>query len=205
MTNEFDWVWNDNELETGRTISSRSIIRTNKRRMLRTVHQETMKDVIVLPAINESLHLISNGVFDFFTIAAMLIDALGGHSEHFYASTWTINQQTIMDLFDYYDTGKIGRIYILSDVTLKRRKPEGYAHLIDGLRQRGQQCISNHNHSKIVLLNNGDNFISIEGSASFTTNPRIEQHCITNDKELWAWHRSWMDELLSKGNGNGQT
>ena len=196
MTDDFSWVFSDGELETGRTVNSRSIIRINKRRMLRTQHQETMQDVIKLPAVNESLHLISNGVFDFFTIAAILIESLGGKSEHFYASTWTINQQTIMDLFDYYDTGKIGHIYILSDVTLKRRKPDGYAHLVDGLRQRGQKCISNHNHSKVVLLNNDDNYLSIEGSASFTTNPRIEQHVITNDKELWLFHRQWMQELL---------
>lgn len=197
-TDNYDWLFSDSapQLETGMQIGARSVIRHNKRRLLRTLNQEMVQDVIILPQIGESLHLISNGIFDFYTLATILIEAMGGKCEHLYASTWTINQQTILDLFDDYDNGRIAHIHILSDVSFKRRKTSNYARLIDGLREREQRFIANHNHSKVVLLNSGDNYLSIEGSASFTTNPRLEHHVISNDYELWNFHRDWMTELL---------
>lgn len=58
--------------------------------------------------------------------------------------------------------------------------------------------VANLNHAKVVLLEHEGNYLSIEGSASFTTNPRIEQHVITNDKELWEFHSNWMESLFAR-------
>lgn len=198
MENDFSWIWDDNELETDKRIDSRAIMRTNRRRMLRTERQHNLHEILTLPAIGETLHMMSNGMFDFFTVAAVLIELMDNHTEHLYTSTWTISQVTILDLFDYVDNGKIGTLHVLSDLSLRRRKPAIYAQLVEGLRNRNMQFVSSHNHSKVTLLNNGNNYITIEGSASFTTTPRLEQHGISNDKTLWEWHREWMQELLDK-------
>lgn len=80
---DFDWLWSDDELESNVRPNARSIIRSNKRRMLRTEHKDNLSDLIYLPAKGESLHIISNGIFDFYTIPAILIDALGGYTEYF--------------------------------------------------------------------------------------------------------------------------
>ena len=198
MTDDYSWVFGDNnELENEHRIDSRAIIRTNRRQLLRVERQHNLADILPLPAQGETIHMMSNGMYDFFTIAALLIEMMDNYTEHLYASTWTISQQTIVDLFDTVDSGKIGQLYILSDRSFKRRKPSSYAQLIEGLRKRNMRFVANHNHSKVSLLNNGDNYITIEGSASFTTTPRLEQHCITNDYELWSWHRQWMNELLN--------
>jgi hypothetical protein len=165
--------------------------------MLRTLNQEELQDTLTLPQAGESLHLIINGIFDFMSVAIAILDQKGGNSEHLYASTWTINLPTILDLFDYYDNGRIGTINILSDRSFKRRKPTNYAQLIEGVRNRSARFIASNNHAKVTLLNFGEHYISIEGSASFTTNPRLEQHVISNDKELWLFHQMWMEELLN--------
>lgn len=196
MSDDYSWVFGNDQLESEQQIDSRAIIRTNRRRMLMVERQHNLADILPLPASGETIHMLSNGMYDFFTIAALLIDMLDGYTEHLYASTWTISQQTIIDLFDTVDSGKIGRLHILSDRSFKRRKPASYAQLIAGLRKRNMRFVANHNHSKVSLLNHGDNYITIEGSASFTTTPRLEQHTISNDKELWQWHRQWMSELL---------
>lgn len=193
---DFSWLWSDDELETNNRPNARSIIRANKRRMLRTEHKDNLSDLIYLPAKGESLHIISNGMFDFFTIPVILIDLLGAYTEHFYANTWTVNQQTILDLFDYLDNGKIGTLTILSDRSYKRRKPALYAQLIEGLRKRNMRYIASHNHAKVSLLNNGDNYIVIEGSASFTTTPRLEQHIVSNDYELWRFYCDFMEGMF---------
>ena len=54
------------------------------------------------------------------------------------------------------------------------------------------------NHAKIILLNNGKDYITMEGSANFTANPRIEQNTVCNSRQLYEFHKGWMDEILSK-------
>lgn len=38
----------------------------------------------------------------------------------------------------------------------------------------------------------------IEGSANFTANPRIEQFIISKSKELFDFHKDWMNEVIRK-------
>jgi hypothetical protein len=68
--------------------------------------------------------------------------------------------------------------------------------LFEGLKKRGQRMFSNENHSKITLMDNGVDFIVIEGSANFTANPRIEQFTVINSKELYDFHKKWMNEII---------
>lgn len=195
---DFDWLFKGGNLETSAMPEMRSITRTLTRRAIRTDAKDILANIAIFPAIGESIHMITNGIFDFFTLADILINSIGG-TEHLYASTWTINQETIIDLFDYFDYGKIKQLNILSDKSFKRRKPANYAMIVDGLRERGQRYIASDNHSKVVLLNNEGHYITIECSASFTKNPRLEQHVITNDKALWEFHRTWMEWIYENG------
>lgn len=47
-----------------------------------------------------------------------------------------------------------------------------------------------------ILIENGKDYIVIQGSANFTSNPRIEQFSINNNKILFDFHKNWMDEII---------
>lgn len=38
--------------------------------------------------------------------------------------------------------------------------------------------------------------VTVEGSANLTSHPRLEQHIVTNDRGLYDFHRTWMEEIL---------
>ena len=47
-----------------------------------------------------------------------------------------------------------------------------------------------------LLVGAPPDWITIEGSANFTANPRLEQTVVSNDADLYAFHRAWLEEML---------
>ena len=68
--------------------------------------------------------------------------------------------------------------------------------LVEGFKLRGQRFIDFKNHSKVLLMSNGKDFYSVEGSSNWTGNPRLEQYVLTNCKSVYDFHRSWMEHYF---------
>lgn len=193
-----DLLLSDRPLETAETIADTIIHRRNaRRRMLSVAKQERLQDVITgLPAPGESWHVVSSSQFDFWSFVPVCVDRLGGHVDLLYGSTWTMNRQNVIELFELFDAGRADRIAILTGTYFKRRESAVYARLAEGMITRGQRFIAFENHTKILLLQTPTDHITIESSANFTANPRLEQYVLSNDRDLLEFHRSWMEEML---------
>lgn len=200
MTDNLDWIFDDdNPIETSETITTRMKRAELKRRTVQALKQETAKEFLSdLPHEGESLHIVSNGSFDYFTFVPLIVDLLPqSYSAHFYGSTWTMNRNNVLEIFELFDTGKLGTLNILTGLYFKRRESSVYATLFNGLETRKQRYRALENHAKIMLFNHQDIYIVVEGSANFTANPRIEQTTIIHDKALWDFHREWMEDILN--------
>ena len=188
----------DEEIESADVkISARKTIIQEKLQVKSFLKKEKA-DIILqeLPQLGESLHIISNGSFDYFNFIPISVKLLGGKCTDFYFSTWTMNLGNTRALIKLYDEGKIEKINALVGLYFKKRESAVFNELYEGLKARGQKVYSNENHSKVTLLTNGVDYITISGSANFTSNPRIEQFSINNSKELFDFHKQWMDEII---------
>ena len=188
------------DLETDEVPDARAMRRTARRRMERIRHQQNLADVIKAPPDpGESIHVVSAAKFDFWTWIPTMIDWLGAADE-LYCSTWTLNRQNALELLELWDAEKIprGKVSFLTGLYFKRRETAVYAQLLQGIRQRGGRYRAFRNHCKVLLLSNEakGHWLSIEGSANLTANPRLEQYVITNDRGLYDFHRSWFEEML---------
>lgn len=184
--------------ETSATISPRSYRMRAKQEMRRVRQNDSLRDVIKTPPKpGEEIHVVSANKYSFWTWAPVMIDWIGWTQE-FYCSTWTTNAVSTRDFFRIWDEGKIkGDAGFILGTYFKRREPVVYTALADGLTKRGGWIKALETHAKVMLLNNpttGD-YLTIEGSANLTANPRIEQITIINDERLWAFHRDWMLEV----------
>ena len=103
-------------------------------------------------------------------------------------------------MLELFDRGSIRSIEILTGTYFKPRESAVYATLLQGIQQRGQRFKCFENHAKIVLLSKPEtgDFITVEGSANFTANPRVEQYVINNDRELFDFHKPSMDAYLAE-------
>lgn len=189
------------DIETDRQPSPRAVRLDARRRFARVRQREALRDVLPTPpAPGEQYHIISAAKWDFWTWVPEMITWLGGRTDWLYCSTWTANRAGIIEMFELCDAGAIGSIGFLTGVYFKRRESAVYATLLGGLRRRGFRYRAFPNHAKILLLSNearGD-WLTVEGSANLTSNPRTEQYCITNDQALWAFYRDWFEESLAK-------
>ena len=193
------------ELETDAMPDAARIRRRFKLKGLNRLQLKKVAKVLPeIPAAGESWHIISDGGYDFWKFVPYLVGLIG-RADEFYGSTWTIARQNVVELLELYDKGLIKRISMLTGLYFKRRESAVYATLLNGLMTRGQRYKAFKNHAKIILLKGWagktcrKNHITIEGSANFTANPRLEQFVITNDKLLYKFHRDWMEKIFNEG------
>jgi hypothetical protein len=65
------------------------------------------------------------------------------------------------------------------------------------LNQRGQRCTAIRNHAKIIAMQAEDGrTLIVETSANLRSCRNVEQFTFTNDPELLAFHRAWLDVVL---------
>jgi hypothetical protein len=198
------WLNEERVLESPETLDRplQMIRRPRRRLQLRALRQEKLEEFLErLPEPGETLHVVSNGSFDYWNFAPVTLQLLarkGRGPAAFYGSTWTMNRSNVLQLLSLYDQKKFSSVTMFSGLYFKRREPAVYTALASGLIDRGQRFLCFENHTKIMLLGAAPDWIVMEGSANFTANPRLEQNTISNDQQLFDFHKAWMEELLTK-------
>lgn len=188
------------DLETEYIPSARSFRMDARRRYERVLREQALLDVLrEHPAAGESVHVVSEAKFDFWTWVPAMLRWIN-RTESLYCSTWTLSRTNAVELFEVWDAGKIGLAHFLTGTYFKRRETAVYSLLLDGIRRRGGRYRAFQNHAKVTLLDNAGLgvWLVVEGSANLTSNPRTEQYVITNDRGLWEFHRGWMEEALTR-------
>ncbi len=200
----FAWLTEERVVESPDTLDRplQLLRKPRRRRQLRALRQEKLEEFLQrLPEPGETLHIVSNGSFDYWNFAPVTLQLLAAKERDpavFYGSTWTMNRSNVLQLLSLYDQKKLSSVTMFSGLYFKRREPAVYTTLASGLIDRGQRFLCFENHTKIMLLGAPPDWIVMEGSANFTANPRLEQNTISNDQELFDFHKAWMEELLTK-------
>jgi len=187
-----DW---DRKTESGEEIAPRTLKRDAKNLLRAAMKREELKDVFIFPAPGESVHTVSNGKFDYWTYAPLIVERMEKPID-FWCSTWSMNRGIALDIVRLFDKGAFRSINILTGMYFKRREPAVYSVLLDGLKERKQNYRAAKNHAKVILFDDGDTAIVCAGSANLTSNPRIEQTVVTSDRELFEFHRGWMKDVI---------
>ena len=198
-TPSLQWAMDDAfKLETVRQIDGPRILsRRPRRRTLSALRSEELAAFFTrLPEPGESLHIVSNGRFDYWHFVPVSIALLGRPAEALYGSTWTMNRANVAELLALFDSGKVKSVAVLTGTYFKRRESSVCNTLTTGLLDRGQRFRAFQNHAKVLLIAAPPDFLTIEGSANFTANPRLEQSVVSNDEALYQFHRSWFEEML---------
>ena len=196
----FNWLKENRVFESPETLDQplKKLIRPRRRLQLRALRQEKLEEFYCeLPKPGDTLHVVSNGSFDYWNFVPVTLELLKRPAV-FYGSTWTMNRSNVLQLLGLYDQKKLTSVTMFSGLYFKRREPAVYTALASGLIDRGQRFLCFENHAKIMLIGAPPDWLVMEGSANFTANPRLEQNTVTNDEELFHFHKDWMEELLAK-------
>lgn len=155
--------------------------------------------VNTIPNIGDTWHIISASRFHFWGFTPNVIRYLGGYTEELCVATWTTNMINTKEMIKLFDEGHIGKIVFVAGTNFHLMRKEVSDYVISKIVERGQKIVISTNHAKVILLNHGENYITIESSANLSANPRNEQYTYTNHKGLWEFYRKWFEDVNYHG------
>lgn len=126
--------------------------------------------------------------------------------EYCLASTWCMAGEDVLQFDEWLTKGKIKKL----DFYVGEIFPSTYYHEWVKLNEifEKHQCgriAVFRNHSKIYAGYSDKFYFGIETSANINTNPRTENGCITIDKELFEFYKSYFDGIISFDVKNART
>ena len=129
--------------------------------------------------------------FNAFTFIPYFIKEYG-YIKELVISTYSINQRILDSFSRYINMGKIQSIILLLSETMKFRNPK-VADQLAIYANTHKDIIRFHfgwNHSKITLLNCGDQFFTAEGSGNWSENSRHEQYVMINSQKVFEFRKN---------------
>lgn len=181
---------NDGIIEDGNALIEDKLYKIYKEKTYKTIDKIIE---IGLPETNQQIRLITMKSFN--TIAFIELIAHKEKINNLILVIFAINYQAAQSLIEMKNQGLIKNIeLIVSSV-----RNAGYSiksKAVELLSQESdiKMCFVN-SHAKISAIETNENFYIIEGSGNYSYNGRIEQYVIDNDKLLFDFTKTWIEEM----------
>lgn len=149
------------------------------------------------PKSGEQYRIITEKQFNAFALIVHLLK--DNIIEEMYLAIYRINEPTVETLIEMIDSGKIKRAtFIISSFFNQTKKPEKWAIRLRDYCEKKDNCrhIYLHNHAKVLALKTDKDYFIFEGSGNMSDNARIEQYIYENNKQVYQFHKDWMEGLM---------
>ena len=157
-----------------------------------------------LPEKNEQIRIITQKSFNAFAILLYIAEKV--NIEELILGVFRIDKNSVTGIKELYESMNIKQItIILSSFFIQTKKPERSAQMLIEFAKGKEniKIVFCWNHTKIMgVKTNDDRYYIIEGSGNMTDNAKIEQYLFEQSKEMFYFHKSWMEELLKMSSNN---
>ncbi|GAB3550609.1 hypothetical protein [Spirosoma fluminis] len=109
-------------------------------------------------------------------------------------ATWSMTEEPARLLVQGLEEGIILELKALLDVRVRVRNPSVYAFAKHNLAHVALSIC----HAKVTTIQNEAWNITINGSANYTNNPRIEAGVVTESRDVAEFHREWIEAEMQK-------
>ena len=147
---------------------------------------QKISDVIGDIVQGQTTHYASLGDWSTHDLLFYLLRITGAARVYF--TTWAISEFAIRQLYLFIESGLILELRGIFDYRNGIHKTAE----LEFLRNITTEIKAAKCHAKVTVIENDTWGIAIVGSANYTRNPRIEAGVICADKEIAAFHRTWI-------------
>ncbi len=148
-----------------------------------------------LPRPGEVVHAIMGGDFACWDLVPAILDLAGRPTEELFIATLGFNAQNTWHLCQLLDQGAIRRAHILASDYFAASDAPTFREAKAQLQARGATLTSSRNHAKVIGLAFERDAYVVEGSANMRSCNNLEQFTLTNDPELFEFHRRWIQSI----------
>jgi hypothetical protein len=150
-----------------------------------------------LPGRRETIHAIMGGDFTAWDLVPAMLNLAGKPARAFFAATLGFNAQNSHHLFQLMGAGEIQAATVLCSDYFAKADAKTYAEAKAKLAKVGGVLNSTRNHAKILALDFGTDAFVVEASANLRSCNNLEQIAISNDRELFEFHRLWISSIAT--------
>lgn len=145
-----------------------------------------------IPTDGESIRFIS-GKNGFSSCCLILKIAEQSEIRRLIATTLRVGKKEICAL----EKLEIPKVTIICGLVSKnvKNKYQYSEFLEEKVKENGWRLVYSHNHSKVILLETSNGFLTIETSSNLNENPQIEQFCVMNSREVFDYYLSQFERL----------
>jgi len=147
---------------------------------------QKISDIIGDIVQGQTTHYASLGDWSTHDLLFYLLRITGAARVYF--TTWAISEFAIRQLYLLIESGLILELRGIFDYRNGIHKTAE----LEFLRNITTEIKAAKCHAKVTVIENDTWGIAIVGSANYTRNPRIEAGVICADKEIAAFHRTWI-------------
>jgi hypothetical protein len=181
-------------------VTARAFRRVAARRTLQNLLKVKAAVALVdrLPVPGETIHMVVAGDFRTWDLVpAMLAMRPPVPIAELFLATLSYNRDNLAELVDLLDDGRIQSVCLITSVFDRANDPDRFNYAREELTGRGHRLLAMRNHCKLILARfaDGSSYVS-ESSANLRSHSTTEQIALTNDADLYDFHRAWMLEVL---------
>jgi len=148
-----------------------------------------ISDFNQLPKKNDQIRIITKKLINSFDFILSILD--NEDIIELYLTSYRIGKKTVIQLSDLINTNRIKNLTILINDGFPKFAPDVW----NNLTVLNANIKLDNNHTKIFLIKTKDNYYTIEGSGNLSINARIEQYIIDNNKQIYSFHKNWIDKI----------
>ena len=179
-------------------IEDKAYRRKIKNNSIHTAKAKALDQLCQKPKKNEQWRIVTEKQFNAYALILSVLQETD--IEEMCLAIYRINQPTVESIIEFIDAGRIkNATFVISNFFNQTKKPEKWALALKAYadtKNNIKHCYV-HNHAKIMAIHTtNDNYYVFEGSGNMSDNARIEQYVYDNNKELFDFHKKWMNELI---------
>jgi hypothetical protein len=146
----------------------------------------------VMGDMKTDLHYVSHGHWSLHNLLEYILPKVG--KADVYIATWSLGEDATRCILNLVDAGWIHRIYAVLDYRAKNRHEAAF-YLAQGhfAKIHTTAC-----HAKVTVIVAEGHTLTINGSANYTNNPRIESGVISVSEKVAGFHKKWILDVIDK-------
>jgi len=122
-----------------------------------------------------------------------------GVIDEMYISTYRMGIKAAKLISKQIKDGNIKKVHMVLSQNYNMLLGQKASEIENIIKQTKHMSFSTaYNHSKITIIKTCKNFITISGSGNYSENDHIEDYTIVNDKDLYDFHKRWINGTSEK-------
>jgi tRNA isopentenyl-2-thiomethyl-A-37 hydroxylase MiaE len=195
---DFKYLFEQTDINTSEKIEGKIYSQKNVKTEAILLDRFKELDLIFPETIekNESLHIISSDNFGSIELLKVILKRF--NVKEINLTTWSYNEDFIELVKTCLENSIAFNFFV--DKSIKTRKAHLYAQIVTlaDLHKNLKVKIHHMLHSKVTLIKTYKEYLSIESSANYSKNQRIENYTISNSENLFNFHKDWMNKLIGE-------